>query len=49
MKKPITPKQLEAIRKKYANRGEDDIGVEIVERAESQPPEDSKEHCEESA
>lgn len=49
MKKPITPEQLEAIRKKYANRDEDDIGVVIVERSKPQPSEDSKEHGEESA
>ena len=43
MKKPLTPEQLEAIRKKYANKDEDDIGIEIVERAKTQPPEGWKE------
>ena len=46
MKKPRTPEQLEAIRKKYANRDEDDIGIEIVERAKPQPPEGWKEQGE---
>ena len=48
MKKRRTPEQLEAIRKKYANNGYDSTMGKII-KAKPKPPEDSKEHCEESA
>lgn len=45
MKKPLTPEQLEAIKKKYANKGSDDFDVNKLElqRAKPQPPEGWKE------
>ena len=51
MKKRPTPEQLEAIRKKYANKGYDDYGMDKLKivKANPQPPEGSKEHGEESA
>lgn len=49
MKKPLTPEQREAIRKKYANHGYDEYGSFEVIKAKPQPPEGSKEHGDESA
>jgi hypothetical protein len=45
MKKPLTPEQLEAIKKKYASKGYDeyDINRLNVQKVNSQPPEGSKE------
>ena len=45
MKKPPTPEQLEAIKKKYANKGyeEYDINKIKVKKAKPQPPEGWKE------